>query len=113
MSADTERLHVTIDPNALTNRDWIAMEDAFGIRQARLRWNDLTTRELIALIWTFRRKDDPTFTVEQAYDLPLDSYDLTVGGAEAPPAPASKGADPKGPPAAGDAGPKPRGRGTR
>lgn len=68
-------MKITVDLNTFTLGDLIDLEDAGG------SLTDLqSARTIVALVWLVRRREDPTFTIEQAKATPVNELDIAIAG---------------------------------
>lgn len=89
-------MKLRVDMSQFTFGDAVELEEqGFTLRQMQesLAAGEVPVRLAVVLIWLFRRKEEPTFTLDDAKNVPLlDGLDIEVVGDDA---------DPKAEPAAG------------
>jgi hypothetical protein len=83
-------LTLQFDFDALTLGDFEDFEDYAGTKMTRAlglieegKVDELSGREIVALLWVVKRHSDPTFTVDQARALKVTSLALEVSSAVA------------------------------
>lgn len=95
-AVETEQL--TFDLDQLTLGDIVDVEDVAGISLQGLDMRNLPMKAVVALLWIFKRKQDPAFTYADARAMPVSEVSLFGAVAEAaPPSPKGvRGTKPRG-----------------
>lgn len=90
--SDTDKIIMDIDPKRMTIAELELLEDLAGepasAVMVALTTNRLSARGLRALVVVMKRREDPSFTADQASDLTLDRIEWLKGedaGKEAAP----------------------------
>jgi len=87
-----------VDPAELTGRDLIAIEEATGKPMAEVMGS---AAGIFAALWRLKLRDDPTFTYDQALDVPLSHIEVVNQDAEGEALAAGNGAPPSVSPVSG------------
>lgn len=73
------------DPNSMKIRDLVDLEDAAGAEAFQQIMEGKPTAKMIAaLVWILKRRENPDFTLEDAYEVEVGQVDLEVVEPEAP-----------------------------
>lgn len=68
---------IVVDPNSLTLGEIEDVEEYAGKPAAELFGDGgMTAKAMTAFVWIVKRRDDPTFTVEQARAMPMGQVNI-------------------------------------